>query len=65
MDIVRMVGIALLSGLGGYAGGLHLGIFLEDYFTDPRSDKDPKDSDTGRLVMGPLLALLGVIVATL
>lgn len=65
MEIVRMVGIALLSGLGGYAGGLHLGIFLEDYFTDPRSDASGKDAGTGRLVAGPLMALLGVIVATL
>ena len=64
MEIVRMIGIALLSGLGGYAGGLHLGIFLEDYFTDP-SGKPSKDSGTGRLVAGPLMALLGVIVATL
>jgi hypothetical protein len=65
MEIVRMIGIALLSGLGGYAGGLHLGIFLEDYFTDKRDAKPAEGSGTGRLVAGPLMALLGVIVATL
>lgn len=65
MEIVRMVGIALLSGLGGYAGGLHLGIFLEDYFSEKQGDSRAGEAGTGRLVAGPLMALLGVIVATL
>ncbi len=58
MDIVRMIGLALLSGLGGYAGGLQLAIFLED-------DALFKDAKGGAFVNGPFVALLGGIAGVI
>jgi hypothetical protein len=61
METVRMIGIALLSGLGGYAGGIPLGIFLIEQFSDNPHDKPEEAAVTGAFVVGPIVALLAAV----
>lgn len=60
--ILKAIGIALLSGIGGYVAGIFLGILLVNLFSSNIYDKSMEAGMTGFFVVGPLLALVAAIV---
>ncbi len=61
MEWMKMVGIGLLSSLGGYIAGVPLGMFLIENFSENRHDRSQEAAMTGAFVIGPLVALLAGI----
>jgi len=59
--ILKAIGIALLSGIGGYVAGIFLGILLVNLFSSNIYDKSMEAGMTGFFVVGPLLALVAAI----
>jgi hypothetical protein len=56
------VRIGRLAAMGGYAIGLISGIFLIEAFSNNRHDRSVEAAMTGAVVVGPLMAVVAVIV---
>jgi hypothetical protein len=61
MNILKAIGLALLTGVGGYAAGVILGMLLVYAFSANQHDKDMEATMTGFFCAGPVLALLGIV----
>ncbi len=59
---MKTFGLAVLGGLGGYSIGLVSGMFLIEAFSDNRHDRSVEAAMTGAFVVGPLMAVVAVIV---
>jgi ABC-type branched-subunit amino acid transport system permease subunit len=59
---MKTFGLAVLAAMGGYAIGLISGIFLIEAFSNNRHDRSVEAAMTGAVVVGPLLAVVAVIV---
>ena len=61
MAFLKVIGLALLTGIGGYVAGVVLGMLAVYAFSTNRHDKALEAGMTGFFVVGPALALLGII----
>ena len=61
METLKTVGVALLSGLGGYIGGVPLGMFAVDFLSDNRHDRQTEAAMTSAFVIAPIIALFAAI----
>jgi hypothetical protein len=61
MLVMKMIGVALLSSLGGYIAGVPLGVLLINTFSSNRHDRAQEAVMTGAFFVGPLVALLAGI----
>ncbi len=61
MNILKAIGLALLTGVGGYGVGVALGMLLVYAFSTNQYDKDLEAGMTGFFCVGPALAILGII----
>jgi len=61
MNILKAIGLALLTGIGGYIVGVFLGMLLVYGLSTNQFDRDMEAGMTGFFVVGPVLALLGII----
>ena len=61
MTILKAIGMALLSGIGGYAAGVGLGMLLVYSFSSNQHDRDMEAGMTGFFCVGPAIAVLGII----
>jgi ABC-type branched-subunit amino acid transport system permease subunit len=59
---MKTFGLAVLAAMGGYAIGLISGIFLIEAFSNNRHDRSVEAAMTGAVVVGPLMAVVAVIV---
>ena len=60
---MKVIGIALLVALGGYAIGVLAGIGLVHAFSAPKPDKGMEAVMTGFFFVGPAAAILSFLVA--
>ncbi len=60
---MKVVGMAFLIALAGYAIGVFLGIGLVNVFSSPKPDKSMEAVMTGFFVVGPGVAILSFIGA--
>ena len=60
---MKTFGLAILAALGGYLIGLLSGMFLVEAFSSNRHDRSLEAAMTGAFVIGPLMAVVAVIVA--
>jgi hypothetical protein len=58
---MKDIGVALLSALGGYLGGIPLGIFAVEFLSDNTHDKQTEAAMTSAFVIAPILALFAAI----
>lgn len=59
---MKTFGLALLAAMGGYIAGLFGGMLLVEVFSSNTHDKSMEAAMTGAFVIGPLMALVAVIV---
>jgi len=59
---VKIFGLAVLAGIGGYLIGLFGGMFVVDTFSSNVHDKSMEAAMMGAFVFGPLMALVAAIV---
>jgi len=59
---MRTFGLAVLAAIGGYVIGLFGGMLLIETFSTNRLDKSLEAAMTGAFVIGPLMAVVDVIV---
>jgi hypothetical protein len=59
---MKTFGFALLAAIGGYCVGLFGGMGLIELFSANQHDKSMEAAMTGAFVIGPLMAILAVIV---
>ena len=55
-------GAGLLAAVGGYLAGLFGGMLLVELFSTNTHDKSMEAAMTGAFVVGPLMAVLSVVV---
>jgi hypothetical protein len=60
-NMLKAIGLALLSGVVGYGAGVALGMFLVYAFSTNQHDKELEAGMTGFFCVGPALAILGII----
>ena len=61
MNILKAIGLALLTGIGGYVAGVFLGMLLVYAFSTNAYDKDMEAGMTSFFCVGPVLAVVGII----
>jgi hypothetical protein len=61
MNFLKAIGLALLTGVGGYAVGVVLGLLLVYAFSTNQYDKDMEAGMAGFFFVGPVFAILGII----
>ena len=61
MNILKAIGLALLTGVAGYGVGVALGMMLVYAFSTNQFDKDMEAGMTGFFCAGPAFALVGII----
>ena len=59
---MKTFGLAVLAALGGYIIGLFSAMFLIENLSSNRHDRSVEAAMTGAFVVGPLMALVAVIV---
>ena len=59
---MKIFGLAALAAIGGYFIGLFGGMLLVETFSSNRHDKFVEAAMTGAFVVGPLMAVVAVIV---
>lgn len=59
---MKTFGLGVLAALGGYLIGLFGGTFLIETFSSNRHDRSVEAAMTGAFVIGPLMAVVAVIV---
>src|SRR5690242_21754357 len=59
---MKSFGLAVLAAIGGYVIGLFGGMFFIQIFSTNRHDKSLEAAMTGAFVLGPLMAIVAVIV---
>lgn len=62
METWKTIGVALLSGLGGYIGGVPLSWFMVDTFSSNRHDKSLEAGMSSIFFFGPILAVVAAVV---
>lgn len=60
---MRRLGWGLLGMIGGYSGGLVLGIVLIGLFSGNTHDKGAEVATTAALITGPIGAVIGLVAA--
>ena len=60
--VMKSFGLAVLAAIGGYVIGLFGGMFFIEIFSTNRHDKSLEAAMTGAFVLGPLMAIVAVIV---
>lgn len=65
MEALKTIGVALLSGLGGYIGGVPLGWFMVEHLSDNRHDKQLEAAMTSAFFIAPIVALLAAILGAI
>jgi hypothetical protein len=58
---VKIFGLSILTGVGGYAVGLAVGVVLINLLSSNRYDKSMEAAMTGAFVTGPAIALISFI----
>jgi hypothetical protein len=61
-ETLKTFALAVLAGIVGYVLGLSSGMFLIESFSSNRYDVSVEAAMTGIFVIGPLMAVVGVIV---
>ena len=61
MLVLKILGVAFLSGAAGYLAGVPLGMGLIKAFSTNTHDKAMEAAMTGAFVVGPLVALLAAV----
>jgi hypothetical protein len=59
---MKTFGLALLAASGGYLVGLFGGMGLVELFSSNQHDKSMEAAMTGAFVIGPLMAVVAVVV---
>ena len=59
---MKTFGLGVLAALGGYIIGMLGGMFLIEAFSSNRHDRSVEAAMTGAFVVGPLMAVVAVIV---
>ena len=59
---MKTFGLGVLAALAGYIIGLLSGMFLIEAFSSNRHDRSMEAAMTGAFVIGPLMAVVAVIV---
>jgi hypothetical protein len=59
---MKTFGLAALAAMGGYLIGLFGGMLLVETFSSNQHDKSVEAAMTGAFVIGPLMAVVAVIV---
>jgi hypothetical protein len=59
---MKTFGLAALTAIGGYFIGLFGGMLLVETFSSNQHDKSVEAAMTGAFVVGPLMAVVAVIV---
>ena len=59
---MKTFGLGVLAALGGYIIGMLGGMFLIEAFSSNRHDRSVEAAMTGTFVVGPLMAVVAVIV---
>ncbi|HSB44476.1 MAG TPA: hypothetical protein VLD60_05655 [Nitrospira sp.] len=59
---MKTLGLAVLAAIGGYLIGLFGGMLLVETFSSNQHDKSVEAAMTGAFVVGPLMAVVAVIV---
>jgi len=59
---MKTFGLGVLAALGGYVIGMLSGMFLIEAFSSNRHDRSVEAAMTGAFVIGPLMAVVAVIV---
>jgi len=59
---MKTFGLALIAAIGGYCAGLFGGMGLIELFSANEHDKSMEAAITGAFVIGPLMAVIAVIV---
>jgi hypothetical protein len=61
-SVMKTFGLGVLAALGGYIIGMLSGMFLIEAFSSNRHDRSMETAMTGAFVMGPMMAVIAVIV---
>lgn len=59
---MKTFGLGVLAAVGGYIIGMLGGMFLIEAFSSNRHDRSVEAAMTGAFVVGPLMAVVAVIV---
>ena len=59
---MKTVALVVIAAIGGYVAGLFGGMVLIETFSSNRHDKSLEAAMTGAFAVGPLLAVVAVIV---
>ncbi|HTK87280.1 MAG TPA: hypothetical protein VL329_06090 [Nitrospiraceae bacterium] len=59
---MKTFGLGVLAAVGGYIIGMLSGMFLIETFSSNRHDRSMEAAVTGAFVVGPLMAVVAVIV---
>ena len=59
---MKTFGLVVLAAIGGYLVGLFGGMGLIEFFSSNQHDRSMEAAMTGAFVVGPLLAVLAVVV---